>query len=75
MKSIFDPSFRYTPSLETDVRKTFARIRREQLTKTARAKTVLISDMGVKLTRLECPKKTVTMAEKLAKPVAKSFSA
>ena len=30
MKSILDPSFRYTPSAETDIRKTFARIRREQ---------------------------------------------
>jgi hypothetical protein len=30
MKSILDPSFRYTPSFETDVRKTFERIRREQ---------------------------------------------
>lgn len=30
MKSILDPSFRYTPSAETDLRKTFARIRREQ---------------------------------------------
>jgi Ca2+-binding EF-hand superfamily protein len=30
MKSILDPSFRYTPSSETDVRKTFKRIRREQ---------------------------------------------
>jgi hypothetical protein len=29
MKSILDPSFRYTPSFETDVRKTFERIRRE----------------------------------------------
>ena len=29
MKSILDPSFQYTPSIETDVRKTFARIRRE----------------------------------------------
>jgi hypothetical protein len=29
MKSILDPSFRYTPSVETDVRKTFARIRCE----------------------------------------------
>jgi hypothetical protein len=28
MKSIFDRSFRYTSSAETDVRKTFARIRR-----------------------------------------------
>jgi hypothetical protein len=29
MKSILDPSFRYTSSLHTDVRKTFERIRRE----------------------------------------------
>jgi hypothetical protein len=29
MKSILDPTFRYTPSVETDVRRTFARIRRE----------------------------------------------
>lgn len=29
MKSILDPSFRYTSSLQTDVRKTFERIRRE----------------------------------------------
>ena len=30
MKSILDRSFRYTPSTETDLRKTFARVRREQ---------------------------------------------
>ncbi len=29
MKSILDPNFRYVPSVETDLRKTFARIRRE----------------------------------------------
>jgi len=29
MKSILDPSFRYTNSVETDLRKTFARVRRE----------------------------------------------
>ena len=29
MKSILDPSFRYTKSVETDLKKTFARIRRE----------------------------------------------
>ena len=32
MKSILDPTFRYTPSVGTDIRKTFARIRREQCT-------------------------------------------
>jgi hypothetical protein len=30
MKRIFDPSFKYTRSNETDLRKTFERIRREQ---------------------------------------------
>ena len=30
MKTIFDPSFRYTPSHSTDVRRTFERIRRER---------------------------------------------
>ena len=29
MKSILDRSFHYTSSVETDVRKTFARVRRE----------------------------------------------
>ena len=30
MPSILDPSFRYIKSIDTDLRKTFARIRREQ---------------------------------------------
>jgi len=30
MKSILDPSFRYTPSFGTDLHKTFERIRRDQ---------------------------------------------
>lgn len=29
MKSILDPSFRYTKSTDTDLRKTFARVRRD----------------------------------------------
>ena len=32
VKSILDSSFRYTNSVETDLRKTFARIRRQQRT-------------------------------------------
>jgi len=30
MKSILDRSFRYTPSFATDIKTTFARVRREQ---------------------------------------------
>jgi len=30
MKSILDPSFRYTASFNTDLRRTFARIRRDR---------------------------------------------
>jgi len=30
VKSILDRSFQYTPSAQTDLRKTFARVRREQ---------------------------------------------
>jgi hypothetical protein len=29
VKSVLDPTFRYTPSIHTDLRKTFARLRRE----------------------------------------------
>jgi hypothetical protein len=29
-RSLLDPTFRYTPAAATDLRKTFARIRREQ---------------------------------------------
>jgi hypothetical protein len=29
MRSILDPSFRYTPSFATDLKRTFARIRRQ----------------------------------------------
>jgi hypothetical protein len=36
MKSILDPTFRYTPSVQTDVRKTFARIRREMRAQNAK---------------------------------------
>ena len=30
MKSILDPAFRYSPSFDTDLKRTFARIRRER---------------------------------------------
>ena len=45
MKSILDPSFRYTSSLHTDVRKTFQRIRREQQQRNA-PRPVVLGDGG-----------------------------
>jgi len=43
MKSILDPSFHYVPSTQTDIRKTFSRIRREM----ARAKAQSGRDPGL----------------------------
>jgi hypothetical protein len=37
MKSILDPSFRYTASFNTDLHRTFARIRRDQRQEAERA--------------------------------------
>ena len=37
MKSILDPSFRYIPSCDTDLRETFARIRRDHREEAHRA--------------------------------------
>lgn len=36
MKSILDPTFRYVSAASTDLRKTFARVRREQAQEAAR---------------------------------------
>ena len=52
VKSILDSSFRYTNSVETDLRKTFARIRREQRTlQQSRQKTEAESLLNVRLLR------------------------
>ena len=42
MKSILDPTFHYVPSTQTDIRKTFSRIRREL----ARAKSQSAREQG-----------------------------
>ncbi len=44
MKSILDPTFHYVPSAETDLRKTFARVRREMAR--ARAQPQAASGVG-----------------------------
>ena len=43
MKSILDPTFHYVPSTQTDIRKTFSRIRREM----ARAKSQSGREQGL----------------------------
>jgi len=52
VKSILDRSFRYTNSVETDLRKTFARIRREQRTREhAQAEAEVVSTAKVRQLR------------------------
>jgi hypothetical protein len=46
MKSILDPSFRYTKSVETDLRKTFAKVRRELRKQQQEHSTVSAEGMG-----------------------------
>lgn len=41
MKSLLDPSFRYIPAARTDLKKTFARVRRELREQQEKAATVL----------------------------------
>jgi len=45
MKSVFDASFQYKPSFETDVRKTFERIRREQQARKSARKHQLVAEL------------------------------
>ena len=37
MKTVFDPSFRYTPSFNTDLKRSFAKIRRAQREESVKA--------------------------------------
>lgn len=60
MKSVFDSSFRYTRSIETDVRKTFERIRREQQAERRRKLGAANSEVDVKVVQLEHTKKGIT---------------
>lgn len=53
MKTVFDSSFKYKPSIETDVRKTFERIRREQQAQRNRDAQAANSEEAVKVIQLE----------------------
>ena len=55
MKCILDRGFKYVPSVETDLRRTFSRIRREQSKKQER-NSRSISD-GENIVNLTVPKK------------------
>ena len=49
MKSILDPSFRYTPSVKTDLRKAFAKVRRElRAVEVARARSEVEANTNVR---------------------------
>jgi hypothetical protein len=56
MKHILDSSFRYKPSFDTDVRKTFERIRRQQQAQ-ARSEPKPNPEVRVKVLQLEPHKK------------------
>ena len=68
MKSILDRSFRYTSSAQTDVRKTFARVRREQqLEQLTRAREGMDAISNVSPLRI-----ARAAAESVAMPTAKT---
>ena len=46
MKTVFDPSFRYTPSFNTDLKKSFAKIRRAQREESVKAVPAPESSIG-----------------------------
>jgi hypothetical protein len=56
MKHILDSSFRYRPSFDTDVRKTFEKVRRQQ-SQTTRDQAKPNSEVRVKVLQLESLKK------------------
>ena len=56
MKHILDSSFRYKPSFDTDVRKTFERVRKQQQTQT-RSQPKADPEVRVKVLQLQELKK------------------
>ncbi|HKU71067.1 MAG TPA: hypothetical protein VJQ51_09520 [Burkholderiales bacterium] len=60
MKSIFDRSFRYTSSAETDLRKTFARVRR-QLREEQEFHALVEAETKSKVSPIRLPSKNVAI--------------
>jgi hypothetical protein len=57
MKHILDQSFRYKPSFDTDLRKTFERVRRQQQEKARAEASKQNTEVRVKVLQLEQVKK------------------
>jgi hypothetical protein len=58
MKHILDSDFRYRPSFDTDIKKTFEKVRRQQQVKEQQlAKTKAQSEVTVKVVKLDQLKK------------------
>jgi hypothetical protein len=69
MKSILDRSFRYTPSVETDLRKTFARVRRKLRDKQC-AQATADAEVKTKVLLMDHLKKASTVGSgTFAKPI------
>jgi hypothetical protein len=64
MKSILDRSFRYTSSDQTDVRKTFARVRREMQMERQRAE----PEAGINIAPLRIARTAGGSPQPFAKP-------
>jgi hypothetical protein len=57
MKHILDSDFRYRPSFDTDVRKTFEKVRRQQQVREREQPTSATTETKVKVLKLEQIKK------------------
>jgi hypothetical protein len=62
MKTIFDRDFKYVPSVATDLRKTFARIRREQQSNTQSRNARSIADARENVFTLSVKARTASSA-------------
>jgi hypothetical protein len=60
MKHILDSDFRYRPSFDTDVRKTFEKVRRQQMRDRDQSPAKDEPQMNVKVLKLEQLKKSAT---------------
>ena len=60
MKHILDSSFRYRPSFDTDVRKTFEKVRRQQQAKDSEQAQQHKAEVRVKVLQLDQLKKAST---------------